>query len=108
MLDKALEALNKVPTVYNTISPIQFLDDYFKTFAVPLFIFEKSQWAVIYGRNRLSSYMGIIGNPCKMGKAEFIARYIHNSIINVIDNTEESNLLKDTVVTAIRTGPQIM
>jgi hypothetical protein len=42
------------------------------------------------------------------GKAEFIARYIHNSIINVIDNTEESNLLKDTVVTAIRTGPQIM
>ena len=39
-LDKALEALNKVPSVYNTIPPIQFLDDYFETFAVPLFIFE--------------------------------------------------------------------
>jgi hypothetical protein len=63
---------------------------------------------MVYGRNRLSSYMGIIGNPCKMGKEEFIARFTHNNIINIIDNTDESDLPKDTMVTAIRTGPQVM
>jgi len=52
--------------------------------------------------------MGIIGNPCKMGKAEFITRYTHNNFINIIDNTDESETLKDTVVTAIRAGPQVM
>ena len=52
--------------------------------------------------------MGIIGNPCKMGKAEFIARYTYNNIINIIDNTDESDLPKNTVVTATRTGPQVM
>ena len=52
--------------------------------------------------------MGIISNPCKMGKAEFIARYTYNKIINIIDNTDESDLPKDTLVTATRTGPQAM
>jgi hypothetical protein len=75
---------------------------------VPLFIFEKHQWAVIYGRNRLSSYMGIICNPCKMGKEEFIARYTHNNVVNIIDNTNESDLPKGTLVTATRNGPQVM
>jgi hypothetical protein len=63
---------------------------------------------MVYGKNRSSSYTGIIGNPCKMGKAEFIARYTHNNIINIIDNTDESDLPRDTLVTAIRTGPQVM
>lgn len=75
---------------------------------MPLFIFEKHQWAVIYGRNRLSSYMGIIGNPCKMGKAEFIARFTHHETVKIIDNTDESDVPKDTLLTATRTGPQIM
>jgi hypothetical protein len=52
--------------------------------------------------------MGIIGNPCKMGKADFIGRYTHNETVNIIDNTNENDLPKDTLVTAIRTGPQIM
>ena len=43
-----------------------------------------------------------------MGKEEFIARYTHNNTINIIDNTDESNLPKDTLVTATRTGPQVM
>lgn len=107
-LNKALDALNQVPSVYNTIPPIQFLDDYFKTFASNLFIFEKYQWAVVYGRNRLSSYMGIIGNPCKMGKAEFIARYTHSNVVNIIDNTDESDFPKDTLTQAKRVGPKIM
>lgn len=77
-LDRALEALNQVPHVYNTIPCISFLDDYFETFASNLFIFEQNQWAVVYGKNRISSYMGIISNPCKMGKEEFIARFTHN------------------------------
>jgi hypothetical protein len=81
------------------------LDDYFDTFASNLFIFEKHQWGMVYGRNRLSSYMGIIGNPCKLGKEEFITRFTHNNIINIIDNTDESDLPKDTLVIAIRTGP---
>jgi hypothetical protein len=72
---------------------------------VPLFIFEKYQWAIIYGRNRLSSYMGIIGNPCKMGKVEFITRFTHKSVVNIIDNTEANDLPKDVLVTGIRTGP---
>lgn len=49
--------------------------------------------------------MGIIGNPCKMGKAEFIARYTHNHFINVIDNTGESGFLKDNLVAGSRIGP---
>lgn len=52
--------------------------------------------------------MGIIGNPCKMGKAEFIARYTYNETVNIIDNTDESEFPKDTLVTATRIGPQIM
>ena len=52
--------------------------------------------------------MGIIGNPCKMGKAEFIARYTYSDTINIIDNTDESDLPKDTLVTATRHGPHIM
>ena len=52
--------------------------------------------------------MGVIGNPCKMGKAEFIARYTYNDSINVIDNTDENDLLKDTLVPGRRVGPQIM
>lgn len=89
-LDNALEALNKVPQVYNTIPCIALLDDYFETFASNLFIFEQHQWAVVYGKNRVSSYMGIIGNPCKMGKEEFISRYTHSKVVNIIDNTNES------------------
>jgi hypothetical protein len=107
-LNKALEALNQVPSVYNTIPPIQFLDDYFETYASNLFIFEKHQWAVVYGKNKLSTYMGIIGNPCKMGKEEFIAKYTHSNLVNIIDNTDESDLPKNTLVTAIRTGPKVM
>jgi hypothetical protein len=42
--------------------------------------------------------MGIIGNPCKIGKAEFIARYTHNDIINIIDNTDDCDFPKDTLV----------
>ena len=49
--------------------------------------------------------MGIIGNPCKMGKEEFIARYTYNVNINIIDNTDESELSKDALVVAKRTGP---
>jgi hypothetical protein len=49
--------------------------------------------------------MGIIGNPCKMGKEEFITRYTYNENINIIDNTDESDLAKDTLVVAKRTGP---
>jgi hypothetical protein len=49
--------------------------------------------------------MGIIGNPCKMGKEEFIARYTYNGNINIIDNTDESDLAKDALVVAKRTGP---
>jgi hypothetical protein len=52
--------------------------------------------------------MGIIGNPCKMGKEEFVARYTHNTTINIIDNTVENNSSKDTLVTTTRTGPQVM
>jgi hypothetical protein len=52
--------------------------------------------------------MGIIGNPCKMGKEEFIARYTHNNTINIIDNTDESGLPKDTLITATRTSLQLM
>ena len=52
--------------------------------------------------------MGIIGNPCKMGKSEFIARYTHSNVVIIIDNTDESDLPKDTLATATRTGPQIM
>jgi hypothetical protein len=52
--------------------------------------------------------MGIIGNSCKMGKEEFIARYTHNNRINIIDNTDNSDLPKDTLVTATRNGPQVM
>lgn len=51
--------------------------------------------------------MGIIGNPCKMGKTEFIARYTNNTVVNIIDNTN-SKLPNDTLVTAIRIGPQFM
>jgi hypothetical protein len=91
--------------LYNTIPSIEFLDDYFETFASNLFIFEQHQWAVIYGKNRVSSYMGIIGNPCKMGKEEFIARYTYNGNINIIDDTDECDLPKDTLVVAKRTGP---
>jgi hypothetical protein len=43
-----------------------------------------------------------------MGKEEYIARFTHNNIVNIIDNTDESDLPKDTLVTAIRTGPQVM
>jgi hypothetical protein len=60
---------------------------------------------VVYGKNRVSTYMGIIGNPCKMGKEEFITRYTYNENINIIDNTDESDLAKDTLVVAKRTGP---
>ena len=42
--------------------------------------------------------MGLIGNPCKMSKEEFIIRYTHNSAINIIDNTDASDLPKDTLV----------
>ena len=42
--------------------------------------------------------MGIIGNPCKMGKAEFIAMYTHNKIINIIDNTGDGDLPRNTLV----------
>jgi hypothetical protein len=107
-LDIALDALNKVPAVYNTIPSISFLDDYFETFAVPLFIFEKHQWAVVYGRNRLSSYMGIIGNPCKMGKREFVSKYTHNDTVYIVDNTDDSRFSRDTLVQANRVGPKIM
>jgi hypothetical protein len=40
-----------------------------------------------------------------MGKEEFIARYTHNETVNIIDNTDESDLPKDTLTTATRTGP---
>jgi hypothetical protein len=43
-----------------------------------------------------------------MGKEEFIARYTHSTTINIIDNTVENNLPKDTLVTATRAGPQVM
>lgn len=52
--------------------------------------------------------MGIIGNPCKMGKAEFIARYSHGDIIHIIDNSDESDLPKNTLTQARRIGPQVM
>jgi hypothetical protein len=52
--------------------------------------------------------MGIIGNPCKMGKGEFIARFTYNEVINVIDNTNESEVPKDTLVVGRRVGPQVM
>lgn len=52
--------------------------------------------------------MGIVGNPCKMGKAEFVARFTHNSSINVIDNTDDSDFPKDTLIVGNRTGPKIM
>jgi len=52
--------------------------------------------------------MGIIGNPCKMGKEEFIARFTHKKTINVIDNTDCSELLKDTLVCGKRVGAKIM
>jgi hypothetical protein len=52
--------------------------------------------------------MGIIGNPCKMGKEEFIARFTYNEAINVIDNTDNSELPKDTLVVGKRVGPKIM
>jgi hypothetical protein len=63
---------------------------------------------VVYGKNRVSSYMGIIGNPCKMGKAEFIARFTYNANINIIDNSNDSELPKDTLISGRRVGPQIM
>jgi hypothetical protein len=43
-----------------------------------------------------------------MGKAEFVSRYTHNIVVNIIDNTNESDLPKDVLVTAARTGPQVM
>jgi hypothetical protein len=52
--------------------------------------------------------MGIIGNPCKMGKEEFVTRFTHNETINIIDNTDESRTLKDTLVAGRRVGPQVM
>jgi hypothetical protein len=94
--------------LYNTIPSIEFLDDYFETFASNLFIFEQHQWAVIYGKNRVSSYMGIIGNPCKMGKEEFIARFTYNETINMIDNTNDSKMPKGTLVVGKRVGAKIM
>lgn len=107
-LNKALKALNQVPSVYNTVPIINFLDDYFETFASNLFVFEEHQWAIVYGKNSISSYMGIIGNPCKMGKAEFISRFTYAKVVNIIDNTTESESPKDTLVTGKRVGPQIM
>jgi hypothetical protein len=63
---------------------------------------------VIYGKNRVSSYMGIIGNPCKMGKEEFIARFTYNETINMIDNTNDSKMPKGTLVVGKRVGAKIM
>jgi len=63
---------------------------------------------VIYGKNRVSSYMGIIGNPCKMGREEFITRFTYNEAINIIDNTNDSKMPKDTLVVGKRVGPKIM
>ena len=52
--------------------------------------------------------MGIIGNSCKMGKAEFIAKFTYDDDVNIIDNTNESDEPKNALVAGRRVGPQVM